>query len=517
MNSFRLFFVLIFFMLSACEVPQEKNIQNQPNIIVFMVDDMGWMDTSVPFYDTIMPLNRRYHTPNMDRLANDGMKFTSAYAQPVCTPTRVSYISGMNAARTRVTNWTSPNKNTDTNAKDEQFEPLKWNMNGLSNSAETEHTVHATPFPQLLRDAGYYTIHVGKAHWGSMGTPGSSPYNLGFMVNIAGHAGGHPQSYLSEERYGNMPGKSQLQAVPDLQQYYNTGEFLTEALTLEAIKALEVPIERKEPFFLNMSHYAVHTPITDDKRFVQKYYDAGLDSIEAKYASLLEGMDKSLGDIMDFLTKNDLEKNTIILFVSDNGGLDHHQRSGLVNTHNDPLKSGKGSIYEGGIRVPMIVKWPEITAPKSINQHPVIIEDFFPTILEMANIDSQHIIQETDGQSFVRYLKNPGKKESERPLVFHYPSKWINIEHDNNLGINYFSAIRYGKWKIIYNMRNRSFELYDLSNDIGEKNNLAASNYPVVKKLAGILGETLKSRDAQMPVEKATGKIIPFPDEVIGQ
>ena len=197
--------------------------------------------------------------------------------------------------------------------------------------------------------------------------------------------------------------------------------------------------------------------------------------------------------------------------------MDHHQRSGLVNTHNDPLKSGKGSIYEGGIRVPMIVKWPEITAPKSINQHPVIIEDFFPTILEMANIDSQHIIQETDGQSFVRYLKNPGKKESERPLVFHYPSKWINIEYDNNLGINYFSAIRYGKWKIIYNMRNRSFELYDLSNDIGEKNNLAASNYPVVKKLARILGETLKARDAQMPVEKATGKAVPFPDEEIGQ
>lgn len=493
---------------------------SHPNIIVFMVDDMGWMDTSVPFYDNLMPLNKRYHTPNMERLAREGVKFTSAYAQPVCTPTRVSFVTGMNAARTHVTNWTSPNRDTNADAKDDQFAPLDWNMNGWSNDPNTGRTVHATTFPLLLKEAGYYTIQVGKAHWGAMGTPGANPYNLGFMVNIAGHAGGHPQSYLSEERYGNMPGKSQPQAVPDLEQYFNTGTFLTEALTQEAIKALENPIVRHEPFYLNMAHYALHTPIMADSRFVQKYYDAGIDSIEARYASLIEGMDKSLGDIMDFLKKKRIDENTIIIFMSDNGGLDHHQRSGPVNTHNYPLKSGKGSVYEGGIREPMIVKWPGVTKPNSINKNPVIIDDFFPSILEMSGIKQRNIIQPLDGQSFVPYLKNPQLKAADRPLIFHYPNKWTNLRSEENsdvnyLGINYFSAIRFGKWKLLYSMRNQTFKLYDLSKDIREENDLSDQNPAEVKRLATLLGTTLKTRGAQMPVVKASGKAIPFPDEVV--
>ncbi|MCO5238150.1 MAG: sulfatase [Chitinophagaceae bacterium] len=489
--------------------------QNRPNIIVFMVDDMGWMDTSVPFYDSTMPLNKSYHTPHMESLAREGMKFTDAYAQPVCTPSRVSFLTGMNAARTHVTNWTSPNKNTDTDAADNQFLPLHWNMNGLSNDAATERTVYATPFPQLLKEAGYYTIQVGKAHWGSMGTPGANPYNLGFMVNVAGHAGGHPQSYLSEERYGNIPGKSQPQAVPDLEEYYYTGTFLSEALTREAVKALENPIARGIPFYLNMAHYALHTPITADERFVQKYYDAGMDSIEARYASLIEGMDKSLGDLMDFLKKKGIENNTVILFISDNGGLDHHQRGGPVNTHNYPLRSGKGSVYEGGIREPMIVKWPGVVKSNSICSKPVIIEDFFPSILEIAGIRPPQLIQETDGESFVPFLKKPRQTGRDRPLVFHYPNKWIPLQREEQLGINYFSALRFGKWKLLYNMRNRRFELYDLSDDIGEQDNLAAQYPEKVKEMALILGNTLQERGAQMPVSRVSGKAVPFPDAVV--
>ena len=520
MNILKKIAIAFFCFLIVCKATAQQPKSNHPNIIVFMVDDMGWMDTSVPFYDSTMPLNKRYHTPNMGRLAAEGVKFTNAYAQPVCTPTRVSFVTGMNAARTHVTNWTSPNKNNNADAKDDQFEPLDWNMNGLSNDNKTEHTVYATTFPQLLKEAGYYTIHVGKAHWGSMGTPGSNPHNLGFMVNIAGHAGGHPQSYLSEERYGNMPGKSKPQAVPDLEQYFNTGTFLTEALTLEALKALENPIDRHEPFYLNMAQYALHTPIMADERFVQKYYDAGIDSIEAKYASLIEGMDKSLGDIMDFLKKKEIEKNTIIIFMSDNGGLDHHARSGPVNTHNYPLKSGKGSVYEGGIREPMIVKWPGVAKPNTVNKNPVIIDDFFPSILEMAGIKQRNIVQKLDGKSFVPYLKNPQQKETDRPLIFHYPNKWTNLRPEENsdvnyLGINYFSAIRFGKWKLLYSMRNQTFELYDLSKDIREQNNLAAQNHAQVKKLATLLGATLKARGAQMPVAKASHKAVPFPDEVV--
>lgn len=509
--------IIFFCFLWVCKGLSQPAKQNHPNIIVFMVDDMGWMDTSVPFYDSLMPLNRRYYTPNMQRLADDGVKFTNAYAQPVCTPSRVSYVTGMNAARTHVTNWTSPNKNTNADVRDDQFEPLSWNMNGWSNDPETERSVVATPLPRLLRDAGYYTIQVGKAHWGSMGTPGSNPYNLGFMVNVTGHAAGSPQSYLSEDRYGNLPEKSRPQAVPDLEQYYNTGTFLSEALTLEAIKALKTPVARKEPFFLNMAHYALHTPIMADQRFVQKYYDAGIDSIEARYASLVEGMDKSLGHIMDFLKRKGIEKNTIIIFMSDNGGLDHHDRGGAVNTHNYPLRSGKGSVYEGGIREPMIVKWPGVTKPNTVNRNPVIVEDFFPSILEMAGIQSPKLMQKVDGLSFVSYLRDTGRQETHRALVFHYPNKWINLSPGEKLGINYYSAIRYGKWKLLYSMRDQTFELYDLSKDIREENNLADRNPAEVKKLAVLLGKTLKSRNAQMPVERETGLPVPFPDEVVQQ
>lgn len=515
MQSLHRSILFILGCFSVLSVVGQGAKETRPNIIVFIVDDMGWMDTSVPFYDSLMPLNQRYHTPAMERLAREGVKFTNAYAQPVCTPSRVSYMSGMNATRSQVTNWTSPNRNTNTDVKDDYFTPPDWNINGMSTVAGTEHAVYATAFPQLLKEAGYYTIHVGKAHWGSMGTPGANPYNFGFMVNIAGHAGGHPQSYLSEERYGNMPGKAQPQAVPDLEQYYNTGTFLSEALTLEAIKALETPINRKEPFFLNFGHYALHTPIMADERFVQKYYDAGIDSIEAKYASLIEGMDKSLGDLMDYLKKRGVDKNTIIIFMSDNGGLDHHQRGGPVNTHNYPLKSGKGSVYEGGIREPMIVKWPGVAKENSIRKTPVIIEDFFPSILEMAGISQPQVIQTVDGKSFVPLLKNSGEKEADRALLFHYPNKWIPQPTDEHLGLNYYSALRYGKWKLVYSIRYQTFELYDLSKDIREERNLAGQNRDMVKKLAAIMGTTMKERGAQMPLIKSTGQAAPFPDEII--
>jgi len=484
--------------------------QSRPNIIVFLVDDMGWMDTSVPFGDSVMALNRRYHTPNMERLAKEGMKFTNAYATPVCTPTRVSMLSGMNAAHHGVTDWTSPWKNNSTDVPDKQMGSSNWNYNGLSPVPGVEKTVYATPFPQLLKDAGYFTIHVGKAHWASAGTPGASPYNMGFMVNIAGHAAGNPQSYLATDNYGNWQNKTAPQAVPDLEEYFGSQTFLTEALTKEAIKALKIPIESKQPFYLNMAHYAVHTPIMADKRFVQKYYDAGLDSIEAKYASLIEGMDKSLGDIMDFLKKEGVEKNTVIVFMSDNGGLSHHERGGQPNTHNLPLKSGKGSVYEGGIREPMIVKWPGVVKPATVAKQYVIIEDFFPSILDIAGIQHYKTVQSVDGRSFLPILKNASYIDTNRVLVWHYPNKWVAKDGP---GINYFTAVRQGKWKLVYNMRTGKKELYDLNNDIGELNDLAAKYSQIVKQLTNLLTEQLKADKAPMPILNATGKLVPWPNE----
>lgn len=484
--------------------------QQKPNIIVFLIDDMGWQDTSVPFWTEKTPLNQRYHTPNMERLAKEGMKFTNAYAAPVCTPSRTSMLSGMNPAHSRITNWTSPAKNNKTDAQDEQLEVPDWNVNGLSPVPDVPHTQYATVFPQLLKEAGYATIHVGKAHWGSAGTPGANPYNMGFEVNIAGHAAGHPQSYLASDFYGNKPGKAQWQAVPDLEEYYDTETFLTEALTKESIKAMSNAIAKKQPFYLNFAHYAVHAPFMADKRFYQKYLDAGLPETEARYASMIEGMDKSLGDVMDFLKAKGIEKNTVVIFMSDNGGLSQSQRGGEPNTQNLPLKAGKGSVYEGGIREPMIVKWPTVVKPSTIANQYVIIEDYFPTILEMAGVKNYKTVQQVDGKSFMPILKNAIYADSTRFLYWNMPNKWTQKD---DLGINFRSAIRQGSWKLIYNMRDGSKELYNLSTDIGEEKNLANQYPEKVKVLAAQLGSQFRKWQAQMPFDKTKNAKVKLPDE----
>jgi arylsulfatase A-like enzyme len=492
---------------------KEKKLEHQvrPNIVVFLVDDMGWQDTSVPFWTQKTPFNQTYHTPNMERLASEGLKFTNAYATPVCSPTRISLLTGLNAAHHGVTNWISPRKNNNTDNTDDQFAPAPWRINGLNPEKNDEQAVYATPFPKLLNEAGYYTIHVGKAHWGSMGTPGANPYNMGFLVNISGHAAGHPQSYLGKENYGNIPGKSTVQAVPDLEEYYGSETFLTEALTQEAIKSLENPIRNKQPFFLNLAHYAVHTPIMADKRFVQKYLDAGLDSAEAKYASLIEGMDKSLGDIMDFLKTKNVEKNTVVIFMSDNGGLSLvRPRGGIQHTQNAPLKAGKGSVHEGGIREPMIVKWPGVVKPNSKSDQYIIVEDFFPSILQMAGINRAQTKQIVDGKSFVPILVNPDYSDSSRLLIWHYPNKWI--ERDGP-GINYFSAVRKGSFKLVYNLRNDKKELYNLKNDIGEQNDISGRFPQIAKELSTALSAKLQEWHSPMPFVKSTGKPVEISTE----
>lgn len=484
----------------------------KPNIVVFLVDDMGWMDTSVPFGDRIMALNRQYHTPNMERLAKEGMKFTNAYATPVCTPSRISMLTGMNAAHHNVTNWTHLLKDNPSDGEDKLFNRVDWNFNGFSPVPNTPHTVHATPLPQLLKDAGYFTVHVGKAHWGSQGTPGANPLNLGFMVNVAGNSIGHPQSYLGQENYGNVPGKFTYNAVQGLAEYYGTDTFLSEALTLEALKSIDAPAKNKQPFYLYLAHYAVHLPIQSDDRFIQKYIDQGLDLREAKYASLVEGMDKSLGDLMDYLEKNNLADNTIILFMSDNGGLSlSDSRAGEAHTQNLPLKAGKGSVYEGGIREPMIVKWPKIVEAGSIADHPVIIEDFFPSILEMAGINKPTFIQKIDGESFVSVLKGKESRDEDRLLIWHYPHRWLTQEGP---GINYFSAARQGKWKLVYDFRKEKVELYDLEKDLGEHVDLALKEKKIANKLSKALTDQLKEWNAPMPTYKENGKVVAWPDEL---
>lgn len=490
----------------------EPTPSERPNIILFLVDDMGWQDTSVPFWTETTPYNRLYETPNMERLARQGMLFSQAYACSISSPSRCSLLSGANAARHRVTNWTYP-KNASTDRKSDLLLLPDWNVNGLSQAEGIDHTYRITSLAQLLKEAGYHTIHCGKAHWGAVDTPGENPHHFGFEVNIAGHAGGAPTSYLPEKNYGNRTdGKpNPWFAVPGLEHYWATDTFLSEALTLEAEKALDKSLQYHQPFFLYMAHYAVHVPIDKDMRFFGKYLAKGLSEKEAAYAALVEGMDKSLGDLMDWLEANHQADRTVILFMSDNGGLaaEPDWRDGAPHTQNAPLNSGKGSAYEGGIREPMIVSWPGVVQPSTRCDKYVIIEDFFPTILEMAGVKNYHTVQPIDGISFLPMLRGTGDTSEGRSLYWNYPNLWGN----DGPGIGATCAIRKGDWKLIYYYADGKKELFNIKNDIGEKNNLATAEPDLVKKLSEELANYLRGVDAQRPSFKATGQPVPWPDE----
>ena len=489
------------------------SVPQRPNMIVFLVDDLGWQDVSEPFYKERTPFNDRYRTPNLRRLAAEGMKFTQAYASAVCSPTRVSLMTGMNAARHRVTNWTL-RKNVSTDAAHETLVFPDWNVNGMSPVPDVERTAYATPLPVLLREAGYRTIHCGKAHFGAVDTPAADPKNLGFEVAVAGHAAGAPGIYLGERDFSAAWRQGdRVWDVPGLEAYHGQDIFLTEALTREALKAVEAAVAEKKPFFLYLAHYSVHTPIEEDRRFLQPYLDAGLDPIEAKYAALVEGMDKSLGDVMDFLGRRGLAEETAILFMSDNGGLSASSRGGIPHTHNKPLSSGKGSAHEGGIREPMVVKWPGVVRPGRVSDTPVIVEDFFPTILELAGVRAAKTVQPVDGESIVPLLREKGLFPHNRPLFWHFPNNW----GPSWPGIGPSSTVRRGDWKLIYYHADRRFELFNLAEDIGETANLAERRPDIAADLAKALTAYLKSVGAQMPLDRKTGKAVPWPSEALAK
>lgn len=481
-----------------------------PNIVFFFVDDMGWQDTSVPFFKETTPLNRKYHTPAMETLAQTGMKFTQAYAHCVCSPSRVSLMTGLNPARHRVTNWTL-RKNATNDAKHPTLDLPQWNVNGLSPVEGIERTICAKPLPMLLKEAGYHTIHCGKAHFGAVDTPGADPTNLGFDVNIAGHAAGGPGSFLGEQNFSAVwRNADPIWDVPGLEEYHGEDVFLTEALTREALKAANQAVDSGAPFFLYMSHYAVHVPFAKDKRFYQKYIDRGLDETEAMYAAMVEGMDKSLQDILAFLKKRDIEDNTVVLFISDNGGLSAHGRGGEPHTHNAPLSSGKGSAREGGVRVPMMVRWPGVTEPGSQSSQPVIIEDCFQTLLDIAGTDANAPTEQTlDGVAFTPVLRGEELNQDDRAFVWHFPNNW----GPSGPGIGPHSAIRQGRWKLIYYHADSSIELFDLETDIRETYNLCEQKPEIAKRLTKRLSDDLREVDAQMPTVRATGKRVPWPDK----
>ncbi len=518
--------ILLSLLAYSCAEPDYSAYQS-PNIILMLTDDQGWQDTSVPFWAETTPLNKRYHTPNLERLAAGGTKFTNAYANSVCTPTRVAIMTGLNAARSQVTNWIH-NKDEATDREHPQLLIPSWSVNGLQPNPGLTNSLYARPLPQLLREAGYHTIHIGKGHLGARGTAGEDPQVFGFDIRIGGRFSGGAGSYHGTDGFSaGGRGKETPWRAWDLEQYHGQEIFLTEALTQEAIRVIRDAAIDPRPFFLCFAHYAPHAPIMPDRRFVQKYLDAGLDETEAAYASMIEGIDKSVGDLLDLLKGLMLDRHTIFIFMSDNGGLSHSKRSGDPHTHNAPLNSGKGSAYEGGIRVPLIVQWPGVTAPGSTSEVPVIAEDLFPTILAMAQVGVQGqqgaVYQNSgvrtldgalDGKSFVPILQGHPSPD-ERTLYWHFPHAWGGLDSGRHTGpgIGATSTIRRGPWKMVYWHANQRKELFNLENDIGETNDVAKDNPSMVAQLSTALGGYLREIGAPMPASKRTGQAVPYPDE----
>ena len=472
--------------------------QERPNIIVFLVDDMGLMDTSVPFavdgsgHAVKQPLNNWYRTPNMERLAQQGIRFSTFYAQSVSSPSRASLMTGQNAARHRTTNWINAENNNRT-----PYGPYDWNWKGLSSNN--------MPYPLLLQQAGYKTIHIGKAHFGCQKSEGENPLNLGFDVNIAGSAIGHPGSYHGENGYGWIKGQ-RARAVPGLEKYHRTHTFLSDALTLEANREMEQAVAEKRPFYLNMAHYAVHSPFETDERFIGHYTDTTKNQQARAFATLIEGMDKSLGDILNKLEELGIAENTLIIFLGDNGG-DAPLGDAADYGSAAPFKGKKGSEYEGGDRVPFIVSWAHPNKENKFQQaYPIAqnaiqtqmgtIMDIYPTVCSVAGVPlpTNHVL---DGADLKKLLKGNKDKKHRDDFLMHFPH-----EHRGS----YFTSYRKGDWKIIYYYHPEtpeasSYKFFNLAKDPYEKHDLATTKRRKARQLFQKMVKRLEMEQALYPVD----------------
>jgi arylsulfatase A-like enzyme len=505
--------LLVSLLFTSAQAAEKK-----PNILFILADDMGWQDTSVPFAKERTKWNDRYHTPALERLAREGVKFTQAYSCTVCSPTRVSFLTGQNQVRHRVTNWTHLKGETPiTDRPHEALSHAAWNWNGLQPTPGLANSVSAPTLPNLLKQAGYRTMLFGKGHFGAGGTPGEDPKVLGFDVRIGGRFAGGLGSYWGTKNFGAKARPDGPFRAWDLDHYFGQDIHLTEALTLEAKREIRAAVTNQQPFFCYFAHYAPHTPIEPDERFAPKYRAAGLDKTEAAYASLLEGMDKSVGDLLALLDELGIADNTLVVFTSDNGGVSHEYRTmSPPHTHNTPLSSGKGSHHEGGIRVPLLVRWPGMTKQETVNTTPVMIYDWFPTLLKNADVKLPK--SPVDGRDLTPLLQGKRASGFDRPLVWHFPVFWGGLNHPGareGPGLGPSSTIRRGDWKLIYYHIDQRFELFNLANDLGETTNLASKESKRLRELAAELSGILREHQAPMPIVKATGMPVLLPDAAI--
>jgi arylsulfatase A-like enzyme len=476
----------------------------KPNIVIFLVDDMGVMDTSVPFLTDAAgrpqryPLNDYYRTPQMERLAQRGIRFNNFCAMSVCSPTRIAIQTGQNAARHRTTTWINP----DTNNAGPSGPPA-WNWQGLKKGDVT--------LPGVLRAGGYRTIHVGKAHFGPREYEGADPKNLGFEINVGGASIGAPGSYYGKQNYG-AGGKRAKSAVPHLEKYHGTDLFLSDALTLEAKEHVAAAVRAGQPFFLNFAHYAVHAPFESDPRFAAHYKDSGKPPQAQAFATLVEGMDKSLGDLLDHLETLGVAGNTLIFFLGDNGSdgpLGHEHAVACAA----PLRGKKGSHYEGGMRVPFIAAWAKADASNPHQQRLPIpagvvqtqqaaVQDLFPTILALTGQTAPrtHVVDGVRLDTLLGGRRDPAREES---FLMHFP----HSPHRTD----YWTSYREGAWKVIYHYfpskasGGSHYQLFHLGRDPFESTDLASAEPAELRRMMQRLITRLEQHQALYPVDKAGG------------
>jgi arylsulfatase A len=444
MNRLLLAALLVPATIQAAEPPR-------PNVIVVLADDLGWTDLACYGSDL-------RETPHLDRLARDGMKFTQNYsACTVCSPTRAALMTGKYPARLHITDWI-PGAMPDN---------PKLLVPDWTKALPTTETTIA----RLFQSAGYATASIGKWH---LGGEASYPEKHGFDLNIAGTDKAQPPSYIA-------PWK-----IPTLTEG-KAGDYLTDRLADEAVKFVERSKDR--PFFLYLAHFAVHTPIQGRPDLVAKYkakLKPGLTHTNPAYAAMVESLDASVGRLRAKLEELKLVDRTVIVFTSDNGGR-------IPTTSNKPIRYGKASAYEGGVRVPLIIHWPGVTKPGSVSDTPVITMDLFRTLAEVADLKVPDGAA-PDGVSLGPLLRGTGGlKRTE--LFWHYP----HHQHYQQGGTMPYGAIRSGDVKLIEFFNDMHVELYDVKNDIGEQHDLAKERPKVVEELRTRLHEWRKEVGAQMP------------------
>jgi arylsulfatase A len=458
------------------------------NVIFLLVDDWGWRDAGCFGSDL-------YQTPNIDRLAAKGMKFTDAYAAcTVCSPTRAAAMTGMYPARTHVTDWIPGH-----GRRKAKLLPPEW-------TKHLEHR-HAT-IAEILKSSGFHTAHVGKWHL----TPRSPdpkvvapfyPERHGFDVNIAGNQWGAPGSYhwpFTRARRNRAAPKGLQARVANFPQGGQKGDYLTDTLTSHAVAFIEK--HASEPFFLYFPYYNVHTPIQGRADLTKRYREILTNRSEkgrhrnAAYAAMVTAVDESVGRIVATLARLGIEDRTVIVLTGDNGGLD---RKGNP-TENAPLRAGKGSAYEGGVRVPCIVRAPGITRPGSVSHEPIITVDFYPTIQALTGVegDASHNAG-LDGMSLLPVLKDADAELARDAIYWHYP-------HYHPGGATPYSAVRERDWKLVEFYEDGRAELFHLSEAIGETRDLAAEKPDRVKAMRGRLESWRKRVGAQPPRQNPNAK-----------